>query len=258
MTLELAIGAPARHLTSVDSTNAEALRLAQAGEQGPLWIWADVQHEGRGRRGRRWDSVAGNLYATLLITLDARPNNAASLSLAAPLAVLATVNGFLSDRMRARLKWPNDVLLGGRKVAGILVESLTMPSRDRYVFAIGCGLNLRHAPLSSRYGATSLSEHGVDASPVAALEVLVREMALALAMWDGGAGVAAVCAAWMSHADGLGRRMVVKRGDEPLSGTFAGLADSGALLLRLADGQLVEINAGEVLSADIMPETGAS
>ena len=161
----MAIGARARHLTSVDSTNAEALRLAQAGEEGPLWIWADVQEQGRGRRGRRWDSAAGNLYATLLVTLDALPGQAASLSLAAPLAVLATVNDFLTGDMRARLKWPNDVLLAGRKVAGILVESLTTTCHNRYIFAIGCGLNLRHAPASSRYGATSLSNHGAAASP---------------------------------------------------------------------------------------------
>lgn len=247
----LAAGVRARHLAAVDSTNAEALRLAAAGEPGPLWIWADAQREGRGRQGRRWESQAGNLYATLLISCDVRPADASSLSLAAPLAVVETLNAFLHQPLRARLKWPNDVLVEARKVAGILVESTLAGLNDRHLFVIGCGLNLAHAPLRSRYGATSLAEHGAVVSPGKALEMLARRMTAVLALWDGGAGIAAVCTAWIGHADGLGRRMLVKRGDEPLSGTFEGLAASGALRLRLDDGRVAEINAGEVLSVDL-------
>ncbi len=257
MTVEfrLATGARARHLGAVDSTNAEALRLAAAGERGPLWLWADVQVHGRGRQGRRWESEAGNLYASLLVAFDVRPGEAASISLAAPLAVVATLNGFLSEGVKARLKWPNDVLVQGRKVAGVLVESFMAGPAERFVFVIGCGLNLRHAPLRSRYGATSLYEHGAGVSPLAALEVLAHQMEVALALWDRGAGIAAVRAAWISHAEGIGRKMVVARGREALAGTFEGLALSGALRLRLGDGQIAEIDAGEVLSVDHSPET---
>ncbi len=218
-------------------------------------MWADSQLHGRGRQGRRWESEAGNLYASLLVTFDVRMSEAAGISLAAPLAVVATLNSFLPESAEARLKWPNDVLVSGRKVAGILVESTAIEHADQYVFIIGCGLNLRHAPVRSRYGATSLDEHGAAVSPLAALEVLARHMAVVLALWDGGAGMAAIRSAWISHAEGIGKRLVVRRGEEALAGTFEDLAPSGALRLRLGDGRIAEIAAGEVCSIDHSGET---
>jgi BirA family biotin operon repressor/biotin-[acetyl-CoA-carboxylase] ligase len=252
--IRLATGERARHLPTVDSTNGEAFRLAAAGEKGPLWLWADIQLQGRGRQGRRWESEPGNLYATLLLSFDEWPARAASLSLAAPLAVVATLNDFLPGSTRARLKWPNDVLVDNRKVAGILVESSTTADK-RHVFAVGCGLNLHQAPLRSRYGATSLFDHGVNVAPLMALEALARQMRSAISTWNGGLGIAEIRNAWLKHADGLGQRIVVMRGDDALSGTFEGLAHSGALQLRLSDGQLAEIHAGEVLSVDVTGET---
>jgi BirA family biotin operon repressor/biotin-[acetyl-CoA-carboxylase] ligase len=252
---QLKAGMHVRHLKSVDSTNAEAMRLAASGECGPMWVWADVQLQGRGRHGRHWHSQAGNLYATLLLSFEEAPEEPASISLAAPLAVVSTLNCFLPGPVKARLKWPNDVLLAGRKAAGILVESATGGPGGRWVVALGCGLNIRHAPRRSRYGATSLLEHGAIVEPLAVLQELAVQMTRVLSTWDRGAGLDAIRAEWISHAEGMGQRLAVARGEGRLSGTFDGLAPSGALRLRLADGQVVDISAGEVISIDLAGET---
>ena len=124
-----------RHLAEIDSTNAEAMRLSAAGDQGPLWFWADRQLHGRGRQGRSWISEAGNLYATLLLTLEMPAAAAGSLSVAVSLAVLGVLRRFIASEAKLELKWPNDVLIDGRKAAGILVESTI---RDTgMAFAIG-------------------------------------------------------------------------------------------------------------------------
>src|SRR5688500_5688115 len=111
------------HLAEVDSTNAEAMRLSAAGERGPVWIWSDRQLQGRGRQGRSWISESGNIHATLLLTIAVLPAAAGSLSVAVSLAVLGVLRRFIGMQSKLELKWPNDVLIEGRKAAGILVES---------------------------------------------------------------------------------------------------------------------------------------
>src|SRR6185295_10281062 len=114
---ELPNGCRVLHLEEIDSTNAEALRLAAAGEKGPLWVVARRQAQGRGRQGRQWISDPGNLYASLLREIDVPPRASAGLSLVAPLAVRASLAKWLPSA-RIELKWPNDVLLEDEKVAG--------------------------------------------------------------------------------------------------------------------------------------------
>ncbi|HEY7747153.1 MAG TPA: biotin--[acetyl-CoA-carboxylase] ligase [Aestuariivirgaceae bacterium] len=236
------------HCSELDSTNAEALRHAAMGERGPVWFWADTQSEGRGRQGRRWVSEPGNLYATLLTAIRIEPSPAAGLSILVPLAILRTFAVHLPSTARLELKWPNDVLLGGHKVAGILVESSLQAKQ--MIFAIGCGLNLRHAPPATRYGATTLAAHGSLVSPPAALETLAGEMDRLLKIWNAGAGFALLKAQWLQHAKGLGQRISVHTGGVNVDGYFEGLGANGSLLLRYHGG-VREFHAGEIDFADI-------
>jgi BirA family biotin operon repressor/biotin-[acetyl-CoA-carboxylase] ligase len=235
------------HFREIDSTNAEALRRAAEGERGPLWLWADRQLEGRGRLGRSWESEPGNLYATLLISFSSTPKAAASLSVMVPLAVLKTFEGLLPAGARLELKWPNDVLLEGRKAAGILVESTLQ--KNSMPVAIGCGLNLRHAPEQTRYGATTLAEHGASVSPQAALEALAAQLDRYLKIWSDGEGFAALKASWLHYAKGLGQAITINLSGEAAAGLFEGLANDGGLLLRSGEGVRV-FHAGEVSLAD--------
>jgi BirA family biotin operon repressor/biotin-[acetyl-CoA-carboxylase] ligase len=237
-----------RHLAQVDSTNAEAMRLSVAGEQGPLWIWSDRQLQGRGRQGRSWISEAGNLYATLLLTLEMPAAAAGSLSVAVSLAVLGVLRRFIGSQAKLELKWPNDVLIDGRKAAGILVESTIRG--ESMVFAIGCGLNLRSAPSGTRYGAAALAAHGVQVEPGEALEALAEEVDQLLRRWNAGAGFRELRTEWLQCARGLGGVVNVAVGGRTVEGYFEGLSDKGGLLLRNQSG-LQELHAGEVIQADM-------
>ena len=128
-----------RHHDMLDSTNEEAKRLARAGERGPLWVVAAHQTAGRGRHGREWVSASGNLFATLL--LEAAPRNSPQIGFIAGIAAADVIARYVPDGS-VKLKWPNDVLIGGRKVAGILVDRVS----DRVV-AAGIGINLSHCPM---------------------------------------------------------------------------------------------------------------
>jgi BirA family transcriptional regulator, biotin operon repressor / biotin---[acetyl-CoA-carboxylase] ligase len=237
-----------RHLAEIDSTNAEAMRLSAGGERGPLWIWSDRQLQGRGRQGRSWVSEAGNLYATLLLTLEMPAAAAGSLSVAVSLAVLGALRRFIGSRAKLELKWPNDVLIDGRKAAGILVESTIRG--EGMVFAIGCGLNLRSAPSGTRYGAAALAGHGVQVEPREALEALSEEVDRLLRRWNAGAGFRELRTEWLQSARGLGGVVNVAVGGRTVEGYFEGLSDKGGLLLRNQSG-LQELHAGEVIQADM-------
>ena len=165
----------------IDSTNAEARRLAEAGEAGPLWITALRQHAGRGRRGRTWETGEGdNLAATHLFTSALPPAQAAQVSFVAALAVADLLDGY--SRERASLKWPNDPLIAGRKAAGILVESGAIGD-GRIWLAVGCGVNLAKAPAKSERPTTALADH-MDGPPPPPREAVLR-LASAMESWRG-------------------------------------------------------------------------
>ena len=145
-------GHPVRHFDRIDSTNLEARRLADDGERGPLWLWADEQTLGRGRLGRSWVSEPGNLYATFLFSIAEGPHAAAQVSFVAALAVHDTVVA-LRPGLSPAIKWPNDVLIDGAKFCGVLPEVVgANPTR----IAIGCGVNIAHAPEGTPYPVTAL------------------------------------------------------------------------------------------------------
>lgn len=231
-------------LAAVDSTNAEAMRRAQAGERGPLWIMADVQSAGRGRSGRNWTSVPGNLHASLLVTLAAPQPKAYQLALVAGVAVFDA----LGAAMRAvppglRLKWPNDILVDGAKAGGILIESSA--SSARLAAVIGIGLNVASSPALPDRPATHLAAHGECPEPSALLEAVADAMGAWLATWDEGRGFAAVREAWLNRAHPIGERMSINTGSERASGAFLGLDPEGALLLEV-EGRVRRFTFGDV------------
>ncbi len=241
---------PILALDEIDSTNAEARRRAEAGETGPLWITALRQSAGRGRRGRVWETGAGgNLAATLLMTTDKPLAEAAQVSFVAALAVADLVDD-LGPRTPAQLKWPNDVLVDGRKIAGILVESGLTPDRLAWL-AIGIGVNLAEGPRDADRPATSLAEEGRDPppSPAQGLDLLAASMGAWLAVWDA-RGFAALAQPWTDRAFGLGQACTAQLGTERVDGVAEGLDLDGALRLRLADGAVRRITAGDVFFGD--------
>jgi BirA family transcriptional regulator, biotin operon repressor / biotin---[acetyl-CoA-carboxylase] ligase len=241
--------APGARLVSLDevgSTNAEAFARARAGERGPLWITARRQVAGRGRRGRAWVSEPGNLYASLLVTDPAPPQRAAELSLVAALAVhdaLAECAGVLS--LRLTLKWPNDMLCDGAKLAGILVEGEALPGGPLAV-VIGIGVNCAHHPTATAYPATNLAAAGALVAPESLAQALIAAMARRLAEWDAGKNFAAIRAAWLKRAAGLGAPARVRLPDREIEGVAETLDETGRLVLRLADGSRERIAAGEM------------
>ena len=233
----------------LDSTNAEARRRAEAGETGPLWITARRQTQGKGRRGRVWESVSDNLAATLLFTTGKTPAEAAKTSFIAALAVADLVETYVPAGL-VFLKWPNDVQLAGRKVSGVLIESGRTPDRDGLWMAVGVGVNLATAPQSVERPATAIAEHlGPDhltpPSPKAAASLLRARFAHHMGVWQD-QGFGAVIAEWTARATGLGHACEARLDGETVLGVALGLEADGALRLRLDDGSIRRISAGEV------------
>jgi BirA family biotin operon repressor/biotin-[acetyl-CoA-carboxylase] ligase len=223
---------------TLDSTNEQARRLAAAGERGPFWIMAREQTAGRGRRGRTWISQRGNLFATLLTR--AAPPIAAQLAFAAGLAAGETMAG-LAPNAAMSLKWPNDVLLDGKKAAGILLEGL-----GEDALAIGVGLNLAHHPQGTEFPAISIAAlAGTAPAPDEVLLRLAGRMTAWYEIWRGD-GFANVRTAWLARAAGLGQPIKARVEGREMDGIFETLDQDGALLLRQASGALGRIAAGEI------------
>src|SRR4051812_5602356 len=211
---------------TLPSTNAEALTRARGGERGPFWITAARQTAGRGRRGNVWISEPGNLYASLLLTDAAPAAHLPELCFVVALAVRDAVAD-LAPRLASelKLKWPNDLLLDGAKLAGILIEAESVGGVT--AVAAGVGVNCAHHPDSLAYPATSLAAQGTAVSPDELLRGLSATMVLRLAQWERGAGFGAIRAEWLMHAAGIGGDIHVRLPDRELSGTFETLDPHG-------------------------------
>jgi BirA family biotin operon repressor/biotin-[acetyl-CoA-carboxylase] ligase len=228
----------------IDSTNAEARRRAEAGETGPLWITAARQSAGRGRRGRSWSTETGNLAATLLETTDLPPVEAAQISFIAALAVCDLARRHVASN-RISLKWPNDLMIDGKKAAGILVESGQRPD-ERLWLAVGIGVNLARSPDLPDRPTISFAEAGATPpQPREALDHLAQAFAGWMGVWRQ-QGFTAIAEAWTVRAHGLGQPCIARPGSEVLHGIAEGLDIDGALRLRLEDGTIRRITAGDV------------
>lgn len=226
----------------LDSTNAQARRLAEAGEVGPLWIMALRQNAGYGRRGRAWHAPEGNLAATLLLRPDAPQTVTGQLSFAAALAV-ADMAAHFAPQAAITVKWPNDVLAEGKKLAGILLEG--GGAKNGNWLAIGIGVNLAGHPEGTEFPATSLAGLGIaPPSPEDALTVLAARFAHWYDVWMQG-GFGSLRMHWLARAKGVGAPIRARLPQETREGLFEGIDDSGALLLN-EGGHVRAIAAGEV------------
>jgi BirA family biotin operon repressor/biotin-[acetyl-CoA-carboxylase] ligase len=232
-------------LEETGSTNAEALTRARAGERGPLWITASRQTQGRGRRGNAWVSLTGNLHASLLLTEPCAPDKAPQLSFVAGLALHDAVAACAPQvAPMLALKWPNDLLLAGAKVAGILLEGESDPA---FAVVIGMGVNCAAHPEGTPYPATDLAAAGAKVAPSALFEGLASAIERRLAQWSGGVDFAAIRADWLARAAGLGQEISVRLPEREFTGRFEGLDETGRLLVMQADG-VSAVTAGEVFA----------
>jgi len=219
------------------------LTLARSGAEEGLWLRAERQTSGRGRQGRVWSSTAGNLCASTLVRLRAIDPQAATLALVAAVALEEVVSAYLPllrEGGGTVIKWPNDLLLDGAKLSGILLE------RADDAVVIGIGVNLAHHPENLDRPATSLAAYGVTPDPADFLETLATAFERWLSIWRN-EGLAPVRTRWLDRAHPAGTALTARLPDSSaIDGLFTGLDSEGALILRLADGTSRVIHAADV------------
>jgi len=243
---------------SIGSTSTEAMAWATLGDPGKLWVVANEQTAGHGRRGRGWQTPAGNLAASLLLAQPGHGAASATLGFAAGLALESAIRAAAPSVAvsvgldeasaggdRLALKWPNDVLLNGAKIAGILLEAVTRPGAESVV-VIGIGVNVLHCPKEVPYPVTSLVESGADLSAETLFTALAEAWIDQESLWNQGRGFAAIRDRWLERAAGLGAPIAVKIGADVFRGTFETIDDEGRLIVRAGDGSSRAISAGEV------------
>lgn len=229
----------------IDSTNEACRRRALQGEPAGLVIRADLQTQGRGRRGREWVSPKGNLYVSMLLQ-PARPaGEVATLGFVAVVALGEAVRAILPPTTQVAHKWPNDLLLNGRKASGILLETQTAPGAQPFVI-LGVGVNVVSHPADTPYPVTDLLAAGAALiSPRELLDRLLEAFAPVYESWEQG-GFSAIEAAWRRRAIGIGQLIEVRLQTGTLRGTFRDLDSDGALRLALPEGGERRISAGDV------------
>lgn len=231
---------------AIDSTNDALKARAEAGAEEGLVLRADRQLAGRGRRGRSWASEPGNLYVSLLLRPRKEPAEAATLGFVAAMAIGNLLRALV--RVPVGLKWPNDVLVDGAKVSGILLESGGVAGGKVEWLVLGMGVNLRHHPDGTLYPTTDLvAAGGPELSPAQALDLLLGEFQPLYQRWLAG-GFAQLRADWLSQCRGLGTRIVARLPGGEVAGIFSGIEPDGTLLLEGPDG-LRRIAAGDIFFA---------
>jgi BirA family transcriptional regulator, biotin operon repressor / biotin---[acetyl-CoA-carboxylase] ligase len=235
-----------RVFETIGSTNDAALAAARAGSSDRCWFVARAQTAGRGRQGRIWISPSGNLYASLLL-LDAAPMGVApQLGFVAGVALAHALRPLVAEDARLKLKWPNDILFDGAKLAGILLEGTSLPAGG-FASVIGIGVNCNSYPRDLTYPATALSQTGAAAAT--AQEVFLRlsgEIAHWLGVFAAGKGFSAIRREWLALAGGLGEPIKVATPAQHFEGRFQTIDATGRLLLQNETG-VITIDAGDVI-----------
>ena len=243
---------------SIGSTSTEAMALARAGDGGNMWVAALEQTDGVGRRGRRWETQRGNLAASVFTITDAPPHIAATLGFVAGLSLLDALTGLApalagdtaldhveGRHSRVALKWPNDLVAGTAKIAGILLQAEKL-SDGRIGVVAGIGVNVLSAPTARDLSATSLATLGADVSAQALFTELAEAWLDRIRIWDHGSGLSRIRSRWMDRATGIGEEVAVRVGSDVVRGRFETIDEEGCLVVRLDDGTLRKITAGEV------------
>jgi BirA family biotin operon repressor/biotin-[acetyl-CoA-carboxylase] ligase len=230
----------------VGSTNDEAKHLAHDGAEHGTVVWARRQETGRGRRGRAWASPEGNLYTSLILRPVCSPATAAQLSFVAAIALADTVGPMLSAGTACRCKWPNDVLVDDRKIAGILLESEMSPGGGLDWLVLGLGVNIGHCPADTEFPATSLALAGASvASPAVLLSAFIAMFDRWYRRWQD-EGFASIRTAWLERARGIGGPVTVRLARRTFDGIFIGMDEDGALIVEQSGGPREHVTAGEV------------
>ena len=238
------------HVETIGSTNDEAAKLALAGAPSGTIVLADRQSKGRGRLGRTWQSAPGNLHASILLRPDCTLKAASELSLLAAVALSELLADYARDDQTVALKWPNDVLIDGAKVAGILLESGGSKGGRLDHVVIGTGVNIAWSPDDVSYPVTSLAEAGfTEKSPKDWLFAYISSLAIWLDRWQED-GFPVIRDAWRARSYGLGGPIRLRLGRENVDGRFVDLTEGGALLIEGTDGIRRELTAGDVVFAD--------
>lgn len=243
---------PVIGLDETNSTNAEAVALAHSGaRQPPFWVRAVRQTSGKGRDGRAWESMPGNLHASLAVPLECDLRTAPQLSLVAGVGVIEAVRSLAEGKTvprlgDLRLKWPNDVMIGTAKCGGILIETTVEPHSNRLVAVIGIGLNIADHPVVAGRGVTDLTAEGFGVCVDDVFARVAATMDAALQVWDFGTGFPLIRLRWLAGAMPLGTALSVHAGAKT-DGFFAGLDDDGALLMRDMAGRVQRITFGDVM-----------
>jgi BirA family transcriptional regulator, biotin operon repressor / biotin---[acetyl-CoA-carboxylase] ligase len=239
---------------SIGSTNAEAMSRARAGECGPMWFVTSEQTAGRGRRNRPWIAPRGNLASSILEVIDVSPSIAATLGFAAGIALetalrkisgKASPNSAGTEHMKFSLKWPNDVLAGQQKLAGILLEAEAVAD-NRLAVVVGIGTNVVAAPEGTPTPATSLAALDIDASAEELFGALSDSWAEFRGGWDGGRGFGEIRRLWLERAAGLGQPVAVHTGAATIEGIFDTIDETGCMMVRTSGGTQIPISAGDV------------
>ena len=222
----------------------EAAKAAQAGDVGDVWFCALEQTSGRGRRGRPWQTIHGNLAASLLVVPECDPAVSATLGFVAGVALHRALTS-IAPAAGIALKWPNDVLAGGAKLSGMLLEAQKRPNGGMAV-VIGIGINVVAAPDGLPYAATSLNQLGADADAATVFGALSDAWVEAYETWDQGRGIEAILQQWRPAAAGIGGEVAVNRDGDVVRGIFETIDEAGRLIVRANDNSRIAITAGDV------------
>lgn len=253
MAINLPDGYAFAKFDSLDSTNKKALELAKNGELGPLVVFTKNQNAGRGRDGRLWLSSAQTLTATFLINSHAPKEKVAQLAFVMALAAHQTVCDFIppDQHKLVALKWPNDVLVQGRKLSGILIESQQVKQFSGTILAIGIGMNVGDIPQDGDFSATSLSALGAEVEVEAVLSKLSHNFAKYLDLWSESQNFSLIRKIWLDHALGLGGKITARLPNQVIHGIFDSLDQDGTLILRDEAGLIHQITAGDIFIGHI-------
>ncbi|GLH75870.1 biotin--[acetyl-CoA-carboxylase] ligase [Bradyrhizobium sp. SSBR45G] len=235
------------------STNVEALKSFREGAKAPCWFVTTEQTAGRGRRQRPWIAPRGNLASSVVEVLDVAPAVAATLGFAACLAIAsalrqvsleATLRSGGSAGLDFAVKWPNDVLAGGRKIVGMLLEAEQVAGRLAVV--AGIGTNVVAAPTDTPTPAVSLADLGVQVTAEDLFSALSDAWVEYFGIWNEGRGFGEIRRLWLERAAGLGQPVAIRSGHAIIEGIFDTIDEQGCMLVRTAEGRLEPITAGDV------------
>lgn len=238
-------------LETVGSTNDEARRQAENGAPEGTLIQARTQTDGRGRRGRTWVSPAGNLYMSLILRPDCSVAAGLEVSFVSAVAMCDTIGSVLPPMASVTAKWPNDVLVNGRKAAGILLESASGSTGKLRWLVVGFGVNIEQFPNNTEYPATSLHFEGVtDIAPLELLSAFTRYFKRWFDIWKS-EGFSVIRSAWLKRAAGLGKSLEVRLPEERFVGRFLDIDENGSLLVELNNGTVRSVTTGDIFPQEL-------